>query len=33
MEYLPNKVQIIYDATFMPSKPILRLRLKELGIP
>ncbi len=33
MEYLPDKVQIIYDATFMPENPVLRLRLKEMGIP
>jgi len=33
MEYLPDKVQIIYDATFMPENPVLRIRLKDLGIP
>jgi DNA-directed RNA polymerase II subunit RPB1 len=33
MEFLPDKVQVIYDDRVMPEKPIIRLRLKDIQIP
>ena len=29
MEFLPDKVQVIYDDHVMPDKPVIRLRLKD----